>query len=152
MSAIAVRPPMPTDRLEWSRMWSTNCAHFSGSMTEVETSELWRRIMDPDHPISALVCRPSGQDGPLLGLAHYVRHPHTFSSKLVCYLEDLWVDPSAWRAGVARALVDALIARGKEQGWRRLYWHTEADNAAARALYDRITRATNYVRYDMALS
>ena len=39
----------------------------------------------------------------------------------------------------------------KEQDWRRLYWHTETDNVAARALYDRIARVTNYVRYDIAL-
>jgi ribosomal protein S18 acetylase RimI-like enzyme len=70
---------------------------------------------------------------------------------MVCYLEDLWVEPSARRAGIARTLVDALVARGKEQDWRRLYRHTETDNVAARPLYDRIARATNYVRYDIAL-
>ena len=88
---------------------------------------------------------------PAGGLAHYVLHPHTFSSRMVCYLEDLWVEPAARGNGVGRSLIEALIARGRERGWRRLYWHTEADNALARALYDRLVRVTDYVRYDVAL-
>ena len=70
---------------------------------------------------------------------------------MVCYLEDLWVEPSARRAGIGRSLIDALIARGRDSGWRRVYWHTEADNVAGRTLFDRIARPTNYVRYDIAL-
>ena len=66
-------------------------------------------------------------------------------------LEDLWVDPGARGAGVGRRLIDALIVRGRERGWCRLYWHTEADNTAARTLYDRIVPVTGYVRYDVAL-
>ena len=102
--------------------------------------------------MGALVCVASDSDGGLIGLAHYVLHPHTFSSKMVCYLEDLWVDPSARRAGIGRALIEALIARGNEKDWRRLYWHTETDNLAARALYDCVARATDYVRYDVTLA
>lgn len=132
-------------------MWSASCAHFSASIPQSHDRELWRRILDPEHPVCALVCGTSDHDGTLLGLAHYVLHPHTFSSGLVCYLEDLWVDPSARRAGIAQTLIEALVARGKEQDWRRLYWHTETDNVAARALYDRIAHTTNYVRYDIAL-
>ena len=151
MPTIAMRDPTSADWTEWHRMWSANCAHFGVSMSQAHDRELWRRIMAPEHPVGALVCSTADRDGKLLGLAHYVLHPHTFSSKMVCYLEDLWVDPSARRTGIGRTLIDALVARGKEQDWRRLYWHTETDNVAARTLYDRIARATNYVRYDIVL-
>lgn len=151
MPAIIVRAPKPDDRTDWARMWSANCAHFGASMTEAHNRELWRRIMDTDHPVCALVCSPSNHEGTLLGLAHYVLHPHTFSNKMVCYLEDLWVEPSARRTGIGGAVVDALAALGKEQDWRRIYWHTEAENVTARSLYDRFAKATNYVRYDIGL-
>ena len=151
MLAIAVRDPTPADWANWHRMWSANCAHFGVSMPQAHDHELWRRIMDPEYPVGALVCCTSDRDDTLVGFAHYVLHPHTFSPKMICYLEDLWVEPSERRAGVGRTLLEALVARGNEQGWRRLYWHTETDNVAARALYDRIARATNYVRYDVAL-
>lgn len=137
------------DRLE-PHVGSQLCP-LGASMPQAHDRELWRRIMNPDHPVCALVCGTSDNNGTLLGLAHYVLHPHTFSSKMVCYLEDLWVEPSARRAGIGGALIDALVARGKVQDWRRLYWHTETDNLAARALYNRIVRATNYVRYDIDL-
>ena len=112
----------------------------------------WRRIMDPDNPVGALVGAGPGAESTLVGFAHYVLHPHTFSNRMVCYLEDLWVEPSARGAGVGRKLIDALVARGRDRGWRRIYWHAEADNAAARVLYDRVARLTAYVRYDIALT
>jgi ribosomal protein S18 acetylase RimI-like enzyme len=71
---------------------------------------------------------------------------------MVCYLADLWVEPYARRAGIGRSLIEALITRGNEEDWRRLYWHTEADKVAARALCDRSARSANYIRYDVALS
>ena len=150
MTEISVRAPCQDDWMEWRRLWSANCTHLGASMSETDDGELWRRIMDPEHPVHALVCCKA-HDGALMGFAHYVLHPHTFSAKMVCYLEDLWVDPSARRVGAARALLDVLVARGKAEDWRRIYWHTEADNAPARALYDGLVHATSYVRYDIAL-
>lgn len=152
MRTIDVRDPAIADWPAWHRMWAANCAHLGASIREVDDHELWRRIMDTGHPVGALVCSVPDSEGMLVGLAHYVLHPHTFSNRMVCYLEDLWVEPSARRAGIGRSLIDALVARGRDRAWRRIYWHTKVDNLAARALYDRIARATNYVRYDIALS
>ena len=151
MAKIEVREAKATDRSAWYRMWSANCAHYGVSLSAAEIDELWRRIMDTEHPVGALVCSASDAEDSLVGFAHYVLHPHTFSNRMVCYLEDLWIEPSARGAGMGRRLIEALITRGRERGWRRLYWHTEADNTAARVLYDRIVQATSYVRYDVAL-
>lgn len=130
-------------------MWAANCAHFGATMPETEVDELWRRILDPGHAVCALVSAgPNHAD--LLGFAHYVLHPHTFSSRMVCYLEDLWVDPAARGAGVGRRLIASLVDRGRERGWRRIYWHTGADNEARR-LYGRVATLTDYVRYDVVL-
>lgn len=148
---LDVRAVEAADRAEWHRMWSANCAHFGASPSAAEDDELWRRIVDPEHPVNALVCCPAVARTPLLGLAHCVLHPHTFSSRMVCYLEDLWVEPSARGAGVGRRLIDALVALGRRHGWRRIYWHVDADNIAARRLYDRIACATGYVRYDIPI-
>ncbi len=146
---IVVRDAAQSDRPAWSRMWAANGAHFGAAMSEAEVEELWRRILDPDHPVCALVSA-AANDEDLLGFAHYVLHPHTFSSRTVCYLEDLWVDPAARGAGVGRKLIGSLVDRGRDRGWRRIYWHTEADNEARR-LYDRVATLTEYVRYDIAL-
>ncbi|MBI1774395.1 MAG: GNAT family N-acetyltransferase [Proteobacteria bacterium] len=151
MVTIEVRDTVMADRPAWQRMWSANCKHFGASIPEADDHELWRRLMDPANPVGSLVASASDSEGLLVGFAHYVLHPHTFSRRMVCYLEDLWVEPAARGAGIGRRLIEALIARGRDLGWQRLYWHTAADNAAARALYDRIARATNHVRYDITL-
>ena len=146
-----VRDVELADHAEWRRMWSANCAHYGAAISPVENLQLWRRIIDPEHPVASLVCGAAVGEGPLLGFANYVLHPHTFSSRMVCHLEDLWVEPSARGAGWGRKFIEALVARGLDRGWRRIYWHTEADNAPARRLYDRVSQLTNYVRYDVAL-
>lgn len=151
MSSIVVRDVQPSDGPAWRRMWTANHTHHGATMSVADIDELWRRILHPDHPVCALVSA-AAHDRDLLGFAQYVLHPHTFTSRTVCYLEDLWVEPAARGAGVGRRLIEALIARGRASGWQRLYWHTEAGNEAARRLYDRMATLTDYVRYDVDLT
>jgi ribosomal protein S18 acetylase RimI-like enzyme len=98
-------------------------------------------------------CLAAERDGEgLLGFCNYVLHPNTFSTKWCCYMEDLYVSPAVRRQGIATALVQALIAKGRAEKWCRVYWITEADNAAAQAMYDQLGTRTGHVRYKVALS
>ncbi len=51
------------------------------------------------------------------------------------HLFGLWVAPGFRRAGVGRALVEAVMAQARAAGKRRLILHVVADNAGARGLY-----------------
>jgi GNAT superfamily N-acetyltransferase len=84
-----------------------------------------------------------------VGFANYVLHPHTWSLRPACYLEDLFVASAARGEGAGRALIEALVTFGREHGWRRVYWHTHENNERARILYDRLAKRTDYVRYDI---
>ena len=95
MATVEVREPEMADWPAWHRMWLANCAHFGASIPEANDRELWHRIVDPDHPVSALVCCASDAESTLFGFAHYVLHPHTFSDRMVCHLEDLWIEEPA---------------------------------------------------------
>ena len=53
-------------------------------------------------------------------------------------VHDLHVVPTARRAGLARALVSALLAWGAEQGATTVWLHVETDNGPAMALYESI--------------
>mgnify|MGYP000184405331 FL=1 len=53
--------------------------------------------------------------------------------------------------GVARALIEDLIAVARGKGWKRLYWNTDHDNHVARALYDQFTKDDGHVRYRLTL-
>lgn len=53
-----------------------------------------------------------------------------------CWLEDLYVQESARRSGLGRALVEAAIERARERGCKRIDLDVNEDNAPARALYE----------------
>jgi GNAT superfamily N-acetyltransferase len=114
------------------------------------TDTLWRRILDPQAPVYALVAdsgMAGGGEPRLTGMANYVLHPYTWGTELVCYLEDLFVAEDARERGTGRALIEALVAMAKENDWRRVYWHTHEENEVARSLYEKITPRDPFVRY-----
>jgi ribosomal protein S18 acetylase RimI-like enzyme len=49
--------------------------------------------------------------------------------------------------GVGGLLIDWLLAEMKEKKWARLYWHTRENNYRARALYDKFTPHSGFLRY-----
>jgi ribosomal protein S18 acetylase RimI-like enzyme len=81
------------------------------------------------------------------GIANYLIHENTTSLTPACYLQDLFVDPAFRTLGVGRALIDALWEEVKANGWSRLYWLTTENNYRARALYDKYTPHSGFVRY-----
>jgi len=117
-------------------MWLANCAHYDVSIPAADNRELWRRIMDRDYPVGALVCGASVGEvrSSALRTTCFVRTHSVLG--WFANLKDLWVEPSARGAGWVRKLIDASVARRRDLGWRRIYWHTETDNLPARRLYN----------------
>jgi ribosomal protein S18 acetylase RimI-like enzyme len=52
-----------------------------------------------------------------------------------CWLEDLFVDGSARRGGLGRALVTAALERAERRGCRRIELDVDEDNTSAIAFY-----------------
>ncbi|HWI80013.1 MAG TPA: GNAT family N-acetyltransferase, partial [Ramlibacter sp.] len=71
----------------------------------------------------------------------------TWETQPVCYLEDLYVLPSARGRGIGKALTEWLRNSMRAEGWARLYWMTRQDNERARKLYDQFAPADGFVRY-----
>ena len=88
-----------------------------------------------------------GGGRPAVGFSHSLLHEGTWVLAPICYLEDLYVDPSARGRGVGRALIADLVDMARTQGWSRLYWHTRRGNEAARRVYDGFVKADDFVRY-----
>ncbi len=143
-----IREAGANDRDGWERLWRANCAHFDAfNMGGEVVDALWQRVLDPAHPMSAWLAQADDAPSDIVGLAHTILHPHTFTLRPVCYLEDLWVEPSARGLGIGRSLIEYLEEQGRAQGWRRLYWVTDADNRPAQALYDKIAHRAHFVQY-----
>lgn len=111
----------------------------------------WQRLIAAESPIRGLGARLDNAAAPLVGIVHYLFHAHAWSPREVCYLQDLFVDPTVRRAGIGGKLIEAVAAIAREYGCLRLYWTTKEDNATARSLYDHIARFNGFIRYDCAL-
>jgi GNAT superfamily N-acetyltransferase len=144
MGAPVIRSALPTDEAGWRRMWQGYCDFYGVKLGKQVSDRTWQRILDPD---SAIMCIVAEVDGKVYGFANCVVHENTWETQPVCYLEDLFVVPSARGHGIGKALVEWLRNAMRAEGWARLYWVTREDNAMARRLYDQFTRADGFVRY-----
>lgn len=143
-SAVAVRPPRPEDRAAWDVLWH-GYLRFYRSRLEPEVTELtWARLLDPAVPPHGLVAE---LDGRLVGFAHFLFHPSTWSTSGYCYLEDLFTAPEVRGRGAGRALIEAVYAAADAAGASSVYWQTQEFNADGRALYDTLARRTSFIVY-----
>ncbi|WP_157961846.1 GNAT family N-acetyltransferase [Acuticoccus kandeliae] len=139
------------DREAWEALFLQHCHRFGApDMDRATLDVLWERIHDPAHPMTGWVALADGAR--LVGIAHTILHPHTFSLRSVCYLEDIWVDEDARGGGIGSAIIDHLVATGRAEDWERIYWITGRDNEDAHRLYDRIAKRTDYTLYHLDLA
>jgi len=110
------------------------------------TASTWSRLLDEASPVNGYVAE---LDDKVVGFANCVLHPYTWGANPVCYLEDLYVDPSVRGSGVGLALMEHLVELAAVNGWARIYWHTDRENTPARRLYDQLGPADEIVRYTL---
>lgn len=143
--AALIRPLTAADEAAWRVLWDGN----NGSTIDpLITQTTWQRLLDPASGVNGLI---ADVDGRAAGLVHYILHPVTGHMMPACYMQDLYVDPSFRRLGIARELVEALAAQGKAAGWARLYWLAEAANPGAQALYRKIGFKLDFTFHVMPL-
>jgi GNAT superfamily N-acetyltransferase len=150
MTAVLVTALRPEDRERWTVLWRAYLDFYETSLPAEIYQHTWRRLLDPDGPIYGFGARCDSAAAPLVGIAHYLFHPHAWSPKEVCYLQDLFVDPLLRGKGIGRALIEHAAAAARARNCLRLYWTTKEDNAVARQLYDRLAQFKGFIRYDYA--
>jgi GNAT superfamily N-acetyltransferase len=144
-----IRDPRPDDEAAWRRLWSGYLTFYKVNVSEAVTAATWQRLFVPS---SGMFGRIAECDGAVSGFTVSVVHPRSWALKPICYLEDLFVDPNLRGRGLGRALIEDLVALGRERGWSGIYWHTQEGNATARLLYDRLAKADDFVRYSISLN
>lgn len=145
---IAVRPLTATDHAGWAPLWQGYLEFYETVLADEVTDATWARVSGGDAAMGGLVAE---DEVGLVGLAHYVVHPTTWTVAPACYLEDLFVVPQRRSQGLGRALIEQLAALGREQGWSGIHWLTGEDNVTGMRLYDRVATRTNWVRYELDL-
>jgi GNAT superfamily N-acetyltransferase len=148
MSEILVRAVREEDYAAWKPLWDGYNAFYGrkdeSALPDEITQTTWKRFLDPDEPVFALVAESQGR---IVGLAHYLFHRSTIFIQPTCYLQDLFTLPSERGRGVGRSLIEAVFERAKAAGAKRVYWQTQASNTAGRMLYDKLARHLGFIVY-----
>ena len=140
-----VRPLQARDFDAWHLLWDGYNSFYRHEVTAEVTEDTFRRLHEGADGFLGLVAE---HEGGLVGLAHAIFHPSTWTTRTYCYLEDLFVARTHRGSGAARALIEALYAEADRRGADSVYWHTQSYNAPARSLYDQVAKSTSYVVYE----
>jgi GNAT superfamily N-acetyltransferase len=140
-----IRPVRESDFAQWLPLWQGYQEFYRARIPDDVTRMTWKRFFDETEPVYCLVAE---RDGKLIGLAHYLFHRSTWLAERVCYLNDLFVDPSGRRSGVARKMIEAVYEAADKAGAPKVYWLTHESNAAARLLYDQVARHGGFIQYE----
>lgn len=140
-----IRALQPADEADWRRLWTGYLAFYQTTVSEPVYASTFARLLGADlQDFSALVAEVDGRP---VGLTHFLFHRHAWKVENVCYLQDLYVDPSARGLGLGRKLIEAVYTRADAAGAPAVYWLTQDFNHEARLLYDRIAKVTPFIRY-----
>ncbi|MFA8442899.1 N-acetyltransferase family protein [Yoonia sp.] len=144
-TAPLIRPLRASDETAWRGLWTDYLTFYKSTVPEaVYTSTFARLLGDDDRDFQGLVAE---QDGVVVGLVHYLFHRHCWRIENVCYLQDLYADPSVRGTGIGRKLIEAVYAAADTAGAPAVYWLTQDDNQTGRQLYDRVGQLSNFIKY-----
>jgi len=143
-----VRPPTDADRRAWEHLFAGYCDFYERPSTPAGRERVWEWI--ESGTIRCLLAVPAGAaDGDAIGMAHLRPCPSPLRGAVTGYLDDLFVTPSARGSGAFEALVEAIRGLAGEEGWKTIRWITAADNARARAAYERVAERTGWITYQL---
>jgi GNAT superfamily N-acetyltransferase len=149
INGCLIRTVREEDANGWLRLWQQYCEFYKVDVHADITRGTWERLLDPSHQIYCLLALNKADQ--VVGFANYVLHPCTWDLHSACYLEDLFVESTLRGRGIGKQLIDNLLERCAENGWARMYWHTQEHNSRARRLYDQFCQRDDRVRYTIYL-
>ena len=146
--AVQIRAVRRADFQQWKLLWDGYNAFYgrkdATALPDENTKTTWKRFFDPTEPVFALVAESERR---VVGLAHYLFHRSTIHIQPTCYIQDLFTLASERGRGVGRHLIEAVCKEAKNAGTKRVYWHTQESNAAARMLYDKLAENRGFIVY-----
>src|SRR5580765_4708852 len=102
-SEVTIRRAAPQDEKRWRELFDGYCLFYKRTLSEPLRRHTWARIINDVSPIDAIVAEDRKYG--VIGIANYVVHEHTLGLTPVCYLGDLFVDPTRRAAGVGEKLI-----------------------------------------------
>lgn len=148
ISELIIRPIGINDREAWEPLWKGYLEFYEKIIPQETTEFTWKRLTTTRELEGLLALDDKGE---AVGLVQFFYHPSTNSIGGNCYLQDLFVTPSARGQRVGRRLIAAVVLAGQARKVAVVYWQTEEFNGAARRLYERVAKRSPFIRYQIDL-
>lgn len=144
-----IRAVAASDWPAWRPLWDDYLVFYESELPDAVTYDVLARVVAGDGLRGAIAW---SDDGEALGLTHWLFHPSTWSTYSYCYLEDLYVSPTARGRGVGRHLIAHVNGAARAEGASKVYWLTHETNAVAHALYDKVADRTGFIHYEQTIA
>jgi ribosomal protein S18 acetylase RimI-like enzyme len=134
---VHIRTITGADAESVARMWS-DFARYLRQLGDTDdqvfgVEAFLRDGFGPDPAFTGIIAE---RDGAPVGYLLYHFGYDTDQAMRVVHIVDLWVDPTARRGGVGRALMGEAAARCRAKGGGALIWSVFAPNKLAAAFYE----------------
>ena len=96
----------------------------------VERRHLGHYLATPGHHLVVAIA-----DGEIVGHVAAIVHRHPDGRATELYIDEVAVTPARQRQGIARRMLDVVLALGKEMGCEESWVGAEPDNEPAKGLY-----------------
>ena len=130
----------------WKVLWRMYLDFYETHLPEEVYEKTFERLLSKDITSqNAIVAMDSSK---IVGLVHFIFHPHNWKIEDVCYLQDLCVLDTLRGQGIGRLLIEAVYDEADKRGVPTVYWLTQDFNKPARLLYDKIATLTPFIKYN----
>jgi GNAT superfamily N-acetyltransferase len=146
---VEIRALAACDEQDWRHLWKAYLAFYETVLPEeIYRTTFARLTSGTDGEYRGLLALVEGKP---VGLAHILFHRSCWQIDNICYLQDLYADPTVRGTGVGHALIEAVYRTAEAEKAREVYWKTQEFNGTARRLYDRIADKTPFIIYQKNL-
>jgi GNAT superfamily N-acetyltransferase len=142
--SFEIRKLSDNDFINWKMVWSQYLEFYKSSVEDIVYETTFKRLIASNHLSQNAFVADEGNK--LIGLVHFIYHPHNWKIEDVCYLQDLFVLPTLRGTGVGRGLIEAVYSDADKNKTSTVYWLTQDSNKQARKLYDNIASVTSFIK------
>ena len=135
-----------SDFEDWKVMWGMYLDFYETQLPEDIYTTTFERLLAKDITSQNAIVAVLGDR--MVGLVHFIFHPHNWKIEDVCYLQDLYVLDSVRGRGVGRLLIESVYEEADRRGTPTVYWLTQDFNKTALLLYDKIANVTPFIKYN----
>lgn len=147
---LAIRNLLEGDQPDWSSLWRSYLEYYQTTVPDEVYQKTFERLVDLKRPHqNGMIAL---HDDKPVGLVHFIYHTHNWRIEDVCYLQDLYTDPSMRGTGIGRKLIEAVYKAADANGTPSVYWLTEDFNKPARRLYEQVASLTPFIKYQRSLN